>query len=180
MLVLSLLAPIAGNVGIGLSSFATMGSKLQINGNAAIGYSASTAAPTNGLAVAGNSTFAGSILSTVNAVSFAFASAGASYAQLFQSTSTGYTLGYGASATTIGTAVLTWTSNNNNVGIGTINPVATAALQISSTTQGFLPPVMTTTQKNAITSPATGLVVFDSTLGKLCVFSGTWQTITSI
>ena len=50
----TLLAPIAGNVGIGLSSFATMGSKLQINGNAAIGYSASTAAPTNGLAVSGN------------------------------------------------------------------------------------------------------------------------------
>jgi len=39
------------NVGVGT---ATAGSKLQINGNAAIGYSASTAAPTNGLAVAGN------------------------------------------------------------------------------------------------------------------------------
>ena len=31
----------------------TLGSKLQVNGNAAIGYSASTAAPTNGLQVAG-------------------------------------------------------------------------------------------------------------------------------
>ena len=40
----------AGNVGIGAT---TIGSKLQVNGNAAIGYSASTAAPTNGLAVAG-------------------------------------------------------------------------------------------------------------------------------
>ena len=39
------------NVGVGT---ATAGSKLQINGNAAIGYSASTAAPTNGLAVSGN------------------------------------------------------------------------------------------------------------------------------
>jgi len=39
---------------------------------------------------------------------------------------------------------------------------------------------MTTTQKNAISSPATGLVVFDSTLGKLCVFSTTWQTISSV
>jgi hypothetical protein len=35
----------------------TLGSSLQVNGNAAIGYSASTAAPTNGLAVAGTSTF---------------------------------------------------------------------------------------------------------------------------
>jgi len=40
-----------GVVGIGT---ATIGSKLQVNGNAAIGYSASTAAPTNGLQVAGN------------------------------------------------------------------------------------------------------------------------------
>ena len=38
------------NVGI---STTTIGSKLQVNGNAAIGYSASTAAPTNGLAVSG-------------------------------------------------------------------------------------------------------------------------------
>jgi hypothetical protein len=43
-----------GNVGIGLPS--GIGSKLQVNGNAAIGYSASTAAPTNGLAVSGNLT----------------------------------------------------------------------------------------------------------------------------
>jgi len=40
-----------GNVGIATT---TIGSRLQVNGNAAIGYSASTAAPTNGLAVAGN------------------------------------------------------------------------------------------------------------------------------
>jgi len=57
---------------------------------------------------------------------------------------------------------------------------ASSVLDIESTTQGFLPPRMTTTQKNAISSPATGLVVFDSTLGKLCVFSTTWQTITSV
>jgi hypothetical protein len=40
-----------GNIGIGTT---TIGSTLQVNGNAAIGYSASTAAPTNGLQVAGN------------------------------------------------------------------------------------------------------------------------------
>ena len=41
----------SGNLGINTS---TIGSKLQVFGNAAIGYSASTAAPTNGLVVAGN------------------------------------------------------------------------------------------------------------------------------
>ena len=40
-----------GNCGIGST---TIGSRLQVNGNAAIGYSASTAAPNNGLAVSGN------------------------------------------------------------------------------------------------------------------------------
>ena len=56
---------------------------------------------------------------------------------------------------------------------------ASAKLQVDSTTQGVLFPRMTTTQKNAISSPATGLVVFDTTLGKLCVYSTTWQTLTS-
>ena len=40
---------------------------------------------------------------------------------------------------------------------------------------------VTTTQKNAIAGPMAGWVVFDTTLGKLCVYSGSaWQTITSV
>ena len=58
---------------------------------------------------------------------------------------------------------------------------ASAKLRIDSTTQGFLPPRMTTTQKNAIATPASGLVVYDTTLGKLCVRgAAAWETITSI
>jgi hypothetical protein len=72
--------------------------------------------------ISGVKTFSGSVLSTASsAVSFAFAFSGASYAQLFQSTSTCYSLGYGASATTIGTAVINWTSGGN-VGINTLTP----------------------------------------------------------
>jgi hypothetical protein len=44
---------IISNGYIGINDPANIGSNLQINGNAAIGYSASTAAPTNGLAVSG-------------------------------------------------------------------------------------------------------------------------------
>jgi hypothetical protein len=66
--------------------------------------------------------------------------------------------------------------------VGSSVSIATSSiLQADSTTQGFLPPRMTTTQKNAIASPASGLVVYDTTLGKLCVRgAAAWETITSI
>jgi hypothetical protein len=55
---------------------------------------------------------------------------------------------------------------------------ASSQLQIDSTTKGFLPPRMTTTQKNAIASPAAGLVVYDSTTNKLCCYNGsTWNDL---
>lgn len=70
--------------------------------------------------------------------------------------------------------------SGGNVGIGVTSPHTSALLHLSSTTKGFLPPVMTTTQKAAISSPPAGLVVFDATLAKLCVYSGAaWETITS-
>jgi hypothetical protein len=57
-------------------------------------------------------------------------------------------------------------------------PVASAMLDIVSTTSGFLPPRMTTTQKNAIASPATGLVLYDSTTNKLQCYDGsTWNDL---
>ena len=48
------------------------------------------------------------------------------------------------------------------VGIGTTTPNASAMLDITSTTQGLLAPRMTTIEKNAIASPANGLLVFDT------------------
>ena len=58
---------------------------------------------------------------------------------------------------------------------------ASALLEVQSTTKGFLPPRMTTTEKNAIATPAAGLVVYDSTLNKLCVRTASaWETITSL
>jgi len=71
--------------------------------------------------------------------------------------------------------------STGNVIIGGTTESTSARLQVNSTTQGFLPPRMTTTEKNAIGTPAAGLMVFDTTLSKLCVYSGTaWETITSI
>jgi len=43
-----------------------------------------------------------------------------------------------------------------------------------------MPPRMTTTQKNAVASPTAGMVVYDSTLNKLAVYTGAaWEAITS-
>lgn len=49
------------------------------------------------------------------------------------------------------------------VGIGTLTPDASAAMEVSSTTGGFLVPRMTTVQRDAISSPSVGLIVFNIT-----------------
>jgi hypothetical protein len=73
------------------------------------------------------------------------------------------------------------TSNPNNNGyinmpfaFGTSGVMqATSQVQIDSTTKGFLPPRMTQTQKLAISSPATGLTVYDTTSNLLSYHNGT-------
>lgn len=80
-----------------------------------------------------------------------------------------------------GAEVFRITLTSNNMLIGTTGDIASSILTVASTTKGFLPPRMTTTQKNAIASPAAGLVVYDSTLNKLCVRTASaWETITSL
>lgn len=65
--------------------------------------------------------------------------------------------------------------------LGSSSFIASSKLTIASTTQGFLPPRMTTTNKNAISSPAEGLIVYDTTLHKLCVrTASSWEVIQSV
>ena len=45
-------------------------------------------------------------------------------------------------------------TRNGNVGIGTSTPNTSSILDITSTDKGFLIPRMTTSQRDAITSPA--------------------------
>jgi hypothetical protein len=67
---------------------------------------------------------------------------------------------------------------NGNLGLGVTTNNASAKFQVDSTTQGILPPRMTTTQKNAIATPAAGLIVYDSTTNKLCCYNGTtWNDL---
>lgn len=67
-----------------------------------------------------------------------------------------------------------------NVGIGTSSPDASAQLDISSTNKGFLPPRMTTTQRDALTNPAAGLVIFNTTTNGLEIkASGGWISLSA-
>jgi hypothetical protein len=66
---------------------------------------------------------------------------------------------------------------NAQVGIGTTTPSASAALEINSTTKGVLIPRMTLLEKNAITTPANGLLVYQTngTPGFYYFDGATWQ-----
>ena len=59
------------------------------------------------------------------------------------------------------------------VGIGTPTPDATAMLDIVSAAKGLLMPRMTTVQRTGITTPATGLQVYDTTTNTFWYFNGT-------
>jgi hypothetical protein len=64
--------------------------------------------------------------------------------------------------------------------IGTIAPHASAELDVSSTSKGFLPSRMTTTQRNGISSPAEGLIIYNSVTHKLNVYTGSaWEEVSS-
>ncbi|NQX85520.1 MAG: hypothetical protein HRT67_06395, partial [Flavobacteriaceae bacterium] len=66
----------------------------------------------------------------------------------------------------------------SQVGIGTTNPDASAILELESSSQGFLPPVMTNLQIKAIANPATGLIAFSTDDGCLINFNGnTWTNV---
>ncbi|MFN8294003.1 MAG: hypothetical protein U0T72_09790 [Chitinophagales bacterium] len=58
------------------------------------------------------------------------------------------------------------------VGIGASTPDASSALEISSNTKGILIPRMTTSERTSISSPATGLLVYDISLNQFWYFDG--------
>ena len=63
--------------------------------------------------------------------------------------------------------------NGARVGIGTSEPTASAKMEISSTSGGFLPPRMNRAQRDAITLPAEGLVIYNTDEKTLNIFTGT-------
>jgi hypothetical protein len=94
-----------------------------------------------------------------------------------------------------GTSALTFTAGSTNqnisikpsgtgsviVGNGTTSPTSSAALDVSSTTQGFLPPRMTTAQRDSITSPVEGLTIWNTTNSQLEVHDGSyWKNMVGL
>ena len=66
--------------------------------------------------------------------------------------------------------------DNGQISVNNTTPDPSAIIDIETTTQGFLAPQMTTTQKNAISSPKEGLLVYDLTLHKLSYYNGSSWT----
>jgi hypothetical protein len=72
---------------------------------------------------------------------------------------------------------------NAQVGINTddTDPNSSAMLDVKSTDKGFLPPRMTAAERDAISSPADGLVIFNTSSDCLNFYaSGYWNEICGI
>ena len=77
-----------------------------------------------------------------------------------------------------GSVIYAFNSTVGGAYINTSSRQASAILQADSTTQGFLPPRLTSAQRTAIGSPAAGLCVFDTDLQNLCFFrDGVWVQV---
>lgn len=76
--------------------------------------------------------------------------------------------------------LLLFTAYSQSVGIGTNTPNASAQLEIASTSKGLLIPRMTTVQRNAITSPVAGLMLYDTDLAAFYFYNGSsWNAVNS-
>jgi hypothetical protein len=91
-----------------------------------------------------------------------------------------YTTGIAQGATSSNTMYFDLSGQKASVGnSGLLNSIAfSAVFEVQSTNKGFMPPRMTTTQKNAIATPDAGLQIYDSTLNRPCFYDGTsWITL---
>jgi hypothetical protein len=72
-------------------------------------------------------------------------------------------------------------NTSGEVGIGTSSPSASALLDVTSTNKGILIPRMTASQKNAISSPTTGLLIFqtDAPAGFYYYNGSSWISISN-
>lgn len=151
-----------------LSGATVVGSTLTVNGQATFNDSflASGATTLSGLTTISNTLTSSSTINSNGALIAAGANT------LTGPTTVGNTLTLDSSAPVI-------SSSSVSIGSGSVAN-ASSLLDLSSTTKGMLPPRMTTTQRNAVSSPATGLVVYNTTTNELNLYDGgSWVPVGS-
>ena len=77
----------------------------------------------------------------------------------------------------IGTSGILTVTQAGNVIVWWNTANANAILDIQSTTRAFMPPRMTTAQKNAIPSPTAWMLVYDTTLNAFSWYTTSWITL---
>ena len=162
----------AGNVGIGT---ATPTEKLYVVGNVKANSFVKTGGTSSQYLMADGSTSAGTVATTMGPI-------GAS------STANGGTITSGVlsltPADTANAGIVTKESQSfagnktiaDKLGVGTTNITTSAKMEVNSTTQGFLPPRMSTGQRDAIVSPVAGLTIWCSNAKELEVYDGSRWT----
>lgn len=132
--------------------------------NVCVGVGAGAPSEANGLTTASFCTFIG---------------AGSGFASSTQRTKA-TAIGYNALVNADNALILGGTGADAvTVGIGTTTPDADAILDLTSTTKAFLPPRMTSTQRDAIPTPTAGMVIYNATTNKLNVYTTAWEAVTS-
>ena len=84
-------------------------------------------------------------------------------------------------STLAGAGKLIWDKTAESLAIGTTTAAAaTAILDLTSTTKGFLPPRMNQVQRNAISSPPDGLIIYNTANNALNIrVAGSWATVST-
>jgi uncharacterized protein (TIGR02145 family) len=98
------------------------------------------------------------------------------------SENTGFSSPYSGSIAVITDGVQRMLADGSGrVGITATTPAPSAQLDVYSRLRGFLPPRMTTAQRNAIASPAEGLMIYNTDEKEINVFTGTsWGPATPV
>lgn len=150
---------------------ATVGGTLGVTGNSSFStFSSSGLGSPNSLAVTANATVGGTLGVTGNASFTTLSSSGLATLNSLSVSNTG----------TIGTLVVPNTATVNTLAVQQTASIVnstlmgasgsadgSALLELFSTSQGFLPPRMTSTQRDAISSPANGLTLFNTSTNRL-------------